>query len=242
MQGLRSALHTQAPAHSLKFTRSAIEQALGASVEELFEEFEEQPVASGSIGQVYQAKLSAKGARNTGIDPGGWRLLTPYMLQPWQLTRPSAGRASAFLRQALCLLQRTTVLSTCHDARGRRSNLPFFKAADPFHSMHVVGVPPPRRMPFLQARVPPRGDVLVVEPGHHAGIVVAVKVRHPGVSQAIQRDFALMMRMARIASIFPFIRELRLEDTLAQFAAPLREQASVLPCPSSTCIHRISLG
>lgn len=58
----------------------------------------------------------------------------------------------------------------------------------------------------------------------HAGIVVAVKVRHPGVSQAIQRDFALMLRMARIASLVPFIRELRLEDTLAQFAAPLREQ------------------
>jgi len=39
-------------------------------VEELFEEFEEVPVASGSIGQVYQAKLSPKGARNTGVDPG----------------------------------------------------------------------------------------------------------------------------------------------------------------------------
>lgn len=60
----------QAPAHSLKFTRAAIKQALGAPVEALFEEFEEVPVASGSIGQVYQAKLSAKGARNTGIDPG----------------------------------------------------------------------------------------------------------------------------------------------------------------------------
>ena len=62
----------------------------------------------------------------------------------------------------------------------------------------------------------------------HAGIVVAVKVRHPGVSQAIQRDFALMLRMARIASLVPFIRELRLEDTLAQFAAPLREQVGTL--------------
>ena len=47
-----------------------IRQAFGASVEELFEEFEEVPVASGSIGQVYQAKLSPKGARNTGIDAG----------------------------------------------------------------------------------------------------------------------------------------------------------------------------
>ena len=66
----RPASWLQAPAHSLKFTRAVIRQAFGASVEELFEEFEEVPVASGSIGQVYQAKLSAKGARNTGIDPG----------------------------------------------------------------------------------------------------------------------------------------------------------------------------
>ena len=52
-------------------------------MEELFEEFEEVPVASGSIGQVYQAKLSAKGARNTGIDPGAAspRTCSPAALQ-----------------------------------------------------------------------------------------------------------------------------------------------------------------
>jgi hypothetical protein len=66
----------QAPAHSLKFTREVIKQAFGASVEELFDEFEEVPVASGSIGQVYKAKLTPKGARNTGIDPGE----TPFVL------------------------------------------------------------------------------------------------------------------------------------------------------------------
>lgn len=57
-----------------------------------------------------------------------------------------------------------------------------------------------------------------------AGTVVAVKVRHPGVGEAIQRDFALMMRVARLTSMLPVLSHLRLEDTLAQFAAPLREQ------------------
>ncbi len=78
-----------------------------------------------------------------------------------------------------------------------------------------------------------------------AGTVVAVKVRHPGVSQAIQRDFALMMRMARIASIVPFIRELRLEDTLAQFAAPLREQVTIVSLlldPGVGAMHFVLLG
>ena len=67
-------LQLQASAHGLKFTRNVIKQAFGASVEELFEEFEEVPVASGSIGQVYQAKLSPKGARNTGVDPGTYSI------------------------------------------------------------------------------------------------------------------------------------------------------------------------
>lgn len=54
--------------------------------------------------------------------------------------------------------------------------------------------------------------------------MVAVKVRHPGVGQAIQRDFALMLRVARLLSLLPATRHLRLEESLAQFAAPLREQ------------------
>lgn len=60
----------QAPAHSLGYTEAAVERAFGAPAGELFDEFPEEPVASGSIGQVYKARLSAMGARNTGIDPG----------------------------------------------------------------------------------------------------------------------------------------------------------------------------
>lgn len=58
---------------------------------------------------------------------------------------------------------------------------------------------------------------------------MAVKVRHPGVGQAIQRDFALMLRVARLLSLLPATAHLRLEDSLAQFAAPLREQARLAP-------------
>ena len=60
----------QAPAHSLGYTVAAVERAFGAPAAELFDEFPDEPVASGSIGQVYKARLSAMGARNTGIDPG----------------------------------------------------------------------------------------------------------------------------------------------------------------------------
>ena len=57
-----------------------------------------------------------------------------------------------------------------------------------------------------------------------AGTSVAVKVRHPGVGTLIQRDFALMLWGARLAGMLPGVRHLRLEDSLKQFAAPLREQ------------------
>ena len=72
-----------------------------------------------------------------------------------------------------------------------------------------------------------------------AGTLVAVKVRHPGVGQAIQRDFALMMRVARLASLLPLTAHLRLEDTLSQFAAPLREQArpAALPLMPIVALH-----
>ena len=57
-----------------------------------------------------------------------------------------------------------------------------------------------------------------------AGTFVAVKVRHPKVGATIARDFALMLRAARLAAWLPSLAALRLEDSLEQFAAPLREQ------------------
>lgn len=63
--------------------------------------------------------------------------------------------------------------------------------------------------------------------GMKPGTVVAVKVRHPGVSEAIERDFALMMAAARVAAHLPALNTLRLEESLAQFAAPLREQVDL---------------
>ncbi|KAL3144219.1 hypothetical protein ABBQ32_003998 [Trebouxia sp. C0010 RCD-2024] len=121
-------LHSHAPQHSLRFTHNAIRRAFADSPEDLFQQFEERPVASGSIAQVYKARLSQKGALHTGMD---------------------------------------------------------------------------------------------------AGTEVAVKVRHPGVVKAIRRDFASMLRLARLASLLPCLRGLRLEETLAQFAAPLQEQVDL---------------
>jgi aarF domain-containing kinase len=50
-------MHTHAPAHSLRKTRQIIQQEFGLSIEEMFDHFNKEPLASGAIAQVYVAKL-----------------------------------------------------------------------------------------------------------------------------------------------------------------------------------------
>ncbi|XP_028548302.1 ABC1 family protein C21C3.03, mitochondrial-like, partial [Dendrobium catenatum] len=52
-----SELHSKAPAHSFTYSKITIEKAFGRKLYEIFEQFEEVPVASGSIAQVHQASL-----------------------------------------------------------------------------------------------------------------------------------------------------------------------------------------
>lgn len=54
---IMSALHSNAPAHSLKITKATIERAFGRNFEDIFEEFQEKPLGVGAIAQVYKAKL-----------------------------------------------------------------------------------------------------------------------------------------------------------------------------------------
>ena len=60
-------------------------------------------------------------------------------------------------------------------------------------------------------------------------------MRHPNVGRVIARDFALMVRLARLAAWLPATRDLRLDETLKQFAGPLREQVRPLQ------MHEINL-
>lgn len=64
-------LHAAAPAHPRRHTVAAVQSAFGVeSLDELFEGFPDQPLASGSIGQVYRARLSASGAARARLPPG----------------------------------------------------------------------------------------------------------------------------------------------------------------------------
>eukprot|EP00439_Symbiodinium_sp_Y106_P082930 s629_g22.t1 len=63
-----SKLRADAPAHSGVVSRRMLKDQLGKDVDELFEEFQEEPVASGSVGQVHRARLRAEHALD---GPGG---------------------------------------------------------------------------------------------------------------------------------------------------------------------------
>lgn len=63
-----SKLCSDAPSHSVEVSRKILCEQLGHDVDELFEEFQDKPVASGSVGQVHRARLRPECALD---GPGG---------------------------------------------------------------------------------------------------------------------------------------------------------------------------
>ena len=56
------------PSHSFEYTKKEIKKQFGKEIEEIFEEFEEEPLASGTVGQVHKAKLKEEYAMNGKTD------------------------------------------------------------------------------------------------------------------------------------------------------------------------------
>lgn len=119
-------LHMKAPAHSFSFSKKSIESAFGRKLPEIFETFEEEPVASGSVAQVHQATLKYR--------------------YPGKEIKP---------------------------------------------------------------------------------VVVAVKVRHPGVGEVIRRDFAIINCVAKISRFIPALNWLRLDESIQQFAVFMMSQVDL---------------
>ncbi|KAF8391432.1 hypothetical protein HHK36_023737 [Tetracentron sinense] len=119
-------LHTKAPAHSFAYTKRTIEKAFSRKLSEIFDDFEEEPVASGSVAQVHRASLRFQ--------------------YPGQQVKPT---------------------------------------------------------------------------------VVAVKVRHPGVGEAIRRDFVLINLVAKISMFIPPLKWLRLDESVQQFAVFMMSQVDL---------------
>ncbi|KAJ8761603.1 hypothetical protein K2173_004379 [Erythroxylum novogranatense] len=122
-----SELHSKAPEHSFPYTRKTVEKAFGRKLSDIFEDFEEIPVASGSIAQVHRASLKFR--------------------------------------------------------------YPGQKQAKP--------------------------------------MVVAVKVRHPGVGESIRRDFMIINWIAKTSKFIPTLNWLRLDESVQQFAVFMMSQVDL---------------
>lgn len=59
MCAIMSALHSDAPPHSLHVTKQTVEKAFGMPFDDIFEEFQEKPLGVGAIAQVYKARLKS---------------------------------------------------------------------------------------------------------------------------------------------------------------------------------------
>ncbi|KVI01040.1 Protein kinase-like domain-containing protein [Cynara cardunculus var. scolymus] len=121
-----SKLHSKAPEHSFAYTKKTVEKAFGRKISEIFDDFEEVPVASGSIAQIHRASLKYR-------------------------------------------------------YRGKRNK------------------------PLL----------------------VAVKVRHPGVGESIRRDFEIINVVAKISKFIPTLNWLRLDESVQQFAVFMMSQVDL---------------
>ncbi|KAM7498772.1 hypothetical protein LguiA_023186 [Lonicera macranthoides] len=119
-------LQTKAPSHSYAYTKRTIEKAFGRNLAEIFENFEEEPVASGSVAQIHRATLKFQ--------------------YPGQRIKP---------------------------------------------------------------------------------ILVAVKVRHPGVGESIRRDFTLINLFAKVSKFMPTLKWLRLDESIQQFAVFMMSQVDL---------------
>ncbi|KMT13173.1 hypothetical protein BVRB_4g085790 [Beta vulgaris subsp. vulgaris] len=58
-------------------------------------------------------------------------------------------------------------------------------------------------------------------------IEVAVKVRHPGVSESIRRDFVIINAAARISNFIPALKWLRLDESVKQFSVFMMSQVDL---------------
>ncbi|KAL2475449.1 Protein kinase superfamily protein [Abeliophyllum distichum] len=121
-----SKLHTEAPQHSFAYTKKTIERAFRRKISEIFDDFEEEPVASGSIAQVHRASLRSR-----------------------------------------------------------------------YHGREMK--------PML----------------------VAVKVRHPGVGESIKRDFEIINIVAKMSRYIPALNWLRLDESVRQFAVFMMSQVDL---------------
>lgn len=207
-------LQAGAPEHSWRKTREILERAYGGEqLDEIFAWMDKAPIASGSIAQIHRAKLrngvaEKNGARTftiherllrsvgSGVEllaKGEWRGLLLKMRSEWY---KSAGKwewnPSSYL--------------PVNPMGGTKEDDSAVVMAGDVASSLIKALDRTMEKPLGE-----RPDDKTDE-----GRYVAVKVRHPGVVEALRRDFAILAWIARATRSVEVLKPFQLEHTVQQ--------------------------
>ena len=215
-------LQASAPEHSWARTKAVLERAYGGAdrVGAIFAWMDPKPIASGSIAQIHRAKLRAGVAEKNGAGPqmgfqqrllrsaqagvdllasGEWRRVAESVVEEWRL---SAGKWE------------WNPGSFVGSGGGGRTD------ADASASASLMDAVTRYARSALHPLEGPEGD-------SREGRYVAVKVRHPGVVDALRRDFAILAWLAHAAGSIEFLRPFQLEHTVQQFGVHMLQQVDL---------------
>ena len=207
-------LQAGAPEHSWRKTHEILERAYGGEqLDEIFAWMDQAPIASGSIAQIHRAKLrngvaEKNGARTftiherllrsvgSGVEllaKGEWRGLLLKMRSEWY---KSAGKWE---------WNPSSYLPVNPMGGTKEEDIAVVKAGDVASSLSKA------LERTMEKPLGERPDDKTDE-----GRYVAVKVRHPGVVEALRRDFAILAWIARATRSVEVLKPFQLEHTVQQ--------------------------
>ena len=246
-------LQAGAPEHSWKRTKEILERAYGPEqLGAIFAWMDPSPIASGSIAQIHRARLREGVAESNGAGPylgiqrrllraanagvelaasGEWRRVLVGALEEW---RQSAGKwewnPGSFVGSAGGNGVETsngdaTATGVARDDVPRESGVTAERADSffPKSFFRKAGASDATTTSTSTSTHPleqPEGDST-------EGRYVAVKVRHPGVVEALRRDFAILMWLASATKDVSFLQPFQLEHTVQQFGAHMLQQVDL---------------
>ena len=182
-------LQAGAPEHSWKETKRILERSYGVAAdgktskfEDIFEWFDEKPLASGSVAQIHRARL-APGVAEEHLTA------TQFALR---LTR-SIGAGVELVMSGEISRAAMGMLEVWRDG-----------AAGMGREVERL----------VNGRIRRGGQKREV----------AVKIRHPGVVDALTRDFEILQWMASLSKSIKWLEPLQLENTIQQFGVHMLQQ------------------
>ena len=198
-------LQSTAPEHKWEHTKSTLERVYGDTFDHIFESFDEHPMASGSIAQVHRATLREGVAES------------------------SKKRQDLFSRFNYALIAGVEMLLS---GQGLNAVVDAIRdmwndgAAGLGHFLHLDEVTHDEENEINAGEIE-KGVVTKKRRRKEKRREVAVKVRHPGVVDALKRDFKILLWFASFTRNISWLEPLQLENTVGQFGVHMLSQVDL---------------